>query len=269
MNAPIAGTSPEESQGALGRMWDALSKDALKSGISHQGSVPSSGGRPALEWSVRPWFGVDGTSGAIIVAADNAGIDESPERRTPRSALEAIGAAASGVAHDINNLLTVISMHSEVLHLPHEHDPELTKNSLDSIHQAVTMASSMTRGLLSFSKLKPLELETVDLTALVNTNAGLLTDTIKQRARLEVRAEPALMIRGNTSALHQILLNLVVNARDAMRDGGVVTVHVQSTPQGPTLTVEDTGSGIEPQVLEHMFKLHFSPRSTKTGRAWG
>lgn len=264
LNSPVAGTPLEASHGALGKTWGVLSRDALECGHLHHATLPATETRPALQWSLRPWFGVDGTSGAIIVITEAANANATDDDRlTPRSALEAIGAAASGVAHDINNLLTVISMHSEVLHLPQGQDPELAKSSLDSIHQAITMASSMTQGLLSFSKLKPLELEAIDLTHLVNTNARLLSDAVTERAELEVRVEPSIWVRGNMSALNQILLNLVINARDALRDRGVITVNVQSTPNGPTLTVEDTGSGIEPQVLEHMFEPFFTTKSQK------
>jgi signal transduction histidine kinase len=260
ISGQIVGLSVRGSCGALGLKWEEVSARALLSGASLQGTEPATSTHPALDWSVRPWLGIDGTTGSILVVQPTDPGRTEQGNVTQPSALEAIGAAASGVAHDINNLLTVISMHSEILHLPHTQDPELARSSLDSIHQAIGMATSMTRGLLSFSKLKPLELEGLDLSALVHSSTGLLADTLSERATLHVHIEPGVWIRGNASALHQILLNLIVNARDALTDFGVITVHVHSAPQGSVLAVEDTGTGIEQAVLDRMFEPFFTTK---------
>jgi signal transduction histidine kinase len=269
---PIVGVPLSQSCGAAGVHWEHLSQRVIASRKPLQGSdkLALGGDETAdLEWSVRPWVGLEGVGAIIaVVQAPNLGsIAPSDIKTATRTrALEAIGAAASGVAHDINNLLTVISMHSEVLHLLRGQDPEAMKSSLDSIQQAIGTASSMTRELLSFSKVQSLELQPLDLTALVEANAKLLEDTVRGKAQLCLEAQPAVWVSANASALQQILLNLVVNGRDAMRGQGAITIRVEVTVNGPSLEVEDSGSGIEPEILSRMFEPFFT---TKRERGTG
>jgi signal transduction histidine kinase len=217
---------------------------------------------------VRPWSSAEGKGVivAVVPIQANDGKTDSVRAAARSRTLEVIGAAASGVAHDINNLLTVISMHSEVLHLLKGQDPEAMKTSLDSIQEAIGTASSMTRELLSFSKLQSLELEPLDLAALVKANARLLEDTVRGKAELSLDAQPQVWVSANASALQQILLNLVVNGRDALNNYGAISIRVEATAKGPSLAVQDSGAGIEPDVLAHMFEPFFT---TKRERGTG
>lgn len=266
----VSGGGLSDHFGAAGRRWADLAGLVVASGEPAQGKeqlIVGNGTSVEVEWSVRPWAGLEGV-GAILAAVETPTRETAtPDVKSSRSrTLEAIGAAASGVAHDINNLLTVISMHSEVLHLLKGQDPDAMKSSLDSIQQAIGTASTMTRELLSFSKMQALELQPLDLTALVQSNAKLLEDTVRGKADLCFRAQPSVWVSANASALQQILLNLVVNGRDAMRAHGAITIRVQATPEGPALEVEDSGSGIEPDVLSRMFEPFFT---TKRERGTG
>lgn len=273
VDAPIVGLPLSQTCGPAGARWEELSRRVLAESEPLQGKdkleLTRNTAAAELEWSVRPWIGLEGVGAIIAVAhAATPSSTVAPDSRSATRArtLEAIGAAASGVAHDINNLLTVISMHSEVLHLLKGEDPEAMKSSIDSIQQAIGTASSMTRELLSFSKLQTLELQPLDLTALVQANAKLLEDTVRGKAELCLRAQPAVWVSANASALQQILLNLVVNGRDAMRGHGAITIRVETGANGPSLEVEDSGTGIEPEVLARMFEPFFT---TKRERGTG
>lgn len=269
----IVGLPLSATPGTLGTMWETLSRQVVLTGTPLHGkdkvALAGEANAPEVEWSVRPWSSAEGKG--VIVAVVPIQTSETKASDSIRAAarsrtLEVIGAAASGVAHDINNLLTVISMHSEVLHLLKGQDPEAMKSSLDSIQEAIGTASSMTRELLSFSKLQAMELEPLDLAALVTSNARLLEDAVRGKAELSLQAQPQVWVSANASALQQILLNLVVNGRDALNHFGAITIRVETTVNGPSLAVQDSGTGIEPDVLAHMFEPFFT---TKRERGTG
>lgn len=272
LKVSIVGLPLSATSGTLGVMWETLSRQVVLTGTPLHGkdkvALAGEANAPEVEWSVRPWSSAEGKGVIVAVVPIQAseGKADSVRAAARSRTLEVIGAAASGVAHDINNLLTVISMHSEVLHLLKGQDPEAMKTSLDSIQEAIGTASSMTRELLSFSKLQSLELEPLDLTALVKANARLLEDTVRGKAALSLDAQPQVWVSANASALQQILLNLVVNGRDALSNYGAISIRVEATAKGPSLAVQDSGTGIEPDVLAHMFEPFFT---TKRERGTG
>lgn len=189
--------------------------------------------------------------------------------------LEGLGMLAGGVAHDFNNLLGVIRLSTESLQdslqdsLPptSEQPPELKE-----IADATERASGLTRQLLMFSRPQVERMEPLDLAAVVRESARLFGRLVGARITVRVDApDAAVLIQGDRTGLEQVLLNLVINARDAMPDGGRIVMRVRAPlpPEQCTLEVEDTGVGMDAATLEHIFEPFFTTKPDGAGTGLG
>jgi PAS domain S-box-containing protein len=185
--------------------------------------------------------------------------------------LEGLGLLASGVAHDFNNLLGVIRLSAESLQqaLPEQDEPP---QELREITDATARASGLTRQLLLFSRPQVERLEPVDLAAVVRDSARLFGRLVGARITVQVEVpEHAVFIEGDRTGLEQVLLNLVVNARDAMPDGGRIMMRVSAPLPADrcALEVEDTGVGMDAATLEHIFEPFYTTKPEGTGTGLG
>ncbi|MFQ3610026.1 MAG: ATP-binding protein [Fimbriimonadales bacterium] len=195
--------------------------------------------------------------------------------------MESIGRLAGGIAHDFNNLLTVIQGFAELAQskLPPEHPAQ---TDLERIMQAVERAASLTRQLLAFAGKAIVQPTPIDVHQIAHDMLPLFQRTLGEKIQIEtdLRADRAI-IKADRSQLEQVLMNLVVNARDAMPNGGTIRImtRIQPPPDDcqasnadnePTgflcLCVQDTGSGISEEDLEHIFEPFFT---TKGSRGYG
>lgn len=191
--------------------------------------------------------------------------------------LEGLGRLAGGIAHDINNYLAVITSTTELASLKGGQDPKLEQR-LQTILQTTFRASQLLRRLLAFSRRQPVAPRIVDLGALVegmlSMTGRLLGESVELRLALaddlwEVQADPA--------QLEQVVLNLLVNAREAMPEGGRLTLTTENVllepdrlvalglgeePEFVCLTVEDTGSGIPAAIRDQIFDPFFTTKDT-------
>ncbi len=195
--------------------------------------------------------------------------------------LESIGRLAGGIAHDFNNLLTVISGYAEML---------LARNGeahgeLVQIAAAADRAAVLTRQLLAFSRRQVLQPRVIQLNEVVSGLTPLLQRLIGEDVELAAALSPALEhVRADPSQMEQIILNLAVNARDAMPSGGQLSIqtanihldeeyvsHHGDVAVGPhvMLAVSDTGVGMEPEVAEHIFEPFFTTKPIGTGTGLG
>ncbi len=198
--------------------------------------------------------------------------------------MQAIGQLAGGVAHDFNNLLTAISGHCDLLLLRHEaSDPEYS--DLIQISQNANRAASLVGQLLAFSRKQNLKPQALDLRDTMADLAHLLNRLIGERVQLEVVHAPGRqMIRADRRQLEQVIVNLVVNARDAMPEGGRIDVTTRTehlteevlrdrarlTPgEYVVIEVRDTGTGIPPDALSKIFEPFFSSKKTGEGTGLG
>ncbi|HET9134699.1 MAG TPA: ATP-binding protein [Gemmatimonadales bacterium] len=198
--------------------------------------------------------------------------------------MEAIGRLAGGVAHDFNNLLGVIIGQAELLHDGLPPDP-LLRTELAEIRRAAERAAELTRRLLTFSRQTPQERRVVDLVAVVSGMEAMLRRLIGEDITLHV-ALPAdqVAIFADPHQLEQVVMNLVVNARDAMPEGGVLTVGVGpatadtipsralglvTTGEQAHLWVSDTGTGMTPAVLARIFEPFFTTKPAGKGTGLG
>ncbi len=198
--------------------------------------------------------------------------------------MEAIGRLAGGVAHDFNNILAIIMMQAETTAQLGDL-PDRAREGLRQIAAAAERAANLARQLLLFSRRQVIQPRDLDLNAVVTGMDRMLRSALGETIQLELRlhAEP-LGIRADPGMIEQVLMNLAVNARDAMPDGGKVVIattlrnvneaHVQRHPEATPgryacLSVTDTGAGIAPEVLPHIFEPFFTTKPTGKGTGLG
>lgn len=198
--------------------------------------------------------------------------------------MEAIGQLAGGVAHDFNNLLTVIRGHTELILDGAAGNPELERNAT-AVQEAARRAASITQQLLAFSRRQVLQPRALEISQVVRKSTELLRRLIQSNIDLQMEtAREPLWIQADSSQLEQVLMNLVVNARDAMPTGGTLKLTSERVPAGsPTirsqanmpdvnyalLTVRDTGVGMDAFTQAHIFDPFFTTKETGRGTGLG
>lgn len=198
--------------------------------------------------------------------------------------MEVVGQLAGGVAHDLNNILTVINGYSDML----LHDPETPASSTEMLKQiflAGERAADLTRHLLAFSRKQVARMQPLDLNATLTDIVKMLKRLIGSDIRLELRQEPGLpTISADPGMIEQVIINLSINARDAMPDAGTLLlstesvsiskVEAQQMPAGRPgrfvcLSVKDTGTGISSENLAHIFEPFFTTKGEGKGTGLG
>jgi two-component system, cell cycle sensor histidine kinase and response regulator CckA len=184
--------------------------------------------------------------------------------------MEALGRLAAGVAHDFNNVLSVVLALSEQMQRT-GYDPRLSED----IIRAVDSGASLTRQLLTLAKATPHAHAVLDLGEAVRSGVALLGRLLGKHVSVVCQIDPgAHRIRGDEGKLQQVLMNLGVNARDAMPKGGTLTFEVRRVQgaQGEPrvlLRVSDTGGGIPPEAVEHVFEPFFTTKGQDAGTGLG
>jgi len=198
--------------------------------------------------------------------------------------MEAIGRLAGGVAHDFNNLLTAILGYCELL-LDALEPPDPRRLDVSRIQNAGESAAALTRQLLAFSRKEIIEPSLLDLNAIVTDMRALLGRLIREDVKIVLGLRHKLaLVKADRAQLEQVVLNLALNARDAMPAGGTLTIetanveldenyartHISVTP-GPhvVLTVSDTGTGMSPQVQARVFEPFFTTKGVGEGTGLG
>ena len=209
---------------------------------------------------------------------------KSAEERLRRAQkLSNVGKLASGIAHDFNNLLTVIQGHTALLELSVEDGlDEKSLESLSLIMTASQQAVDLTKQLLLFGRNETTKLEICDFNAVVEDFLRMIRRMVEESIDLKVSLDPAIgSVKADKSMIGQVLMNLIVNARDAMPDGGVIevatnSVRVDSHDTRPVpagnyvcLTVKDTGGGMSPSQQRKIFDPFFSTKAKGKGTGLG
>jgi signal transduction histidine kinase len=209
----------------------------------------------------------------------------SEERLRQAQKMEAVGRLASGVAHDFNNLLTVVASHAEIL-LGMRDANETVRTSARSIAKASQRAAAVTRRLLGFGRHAAVKQEVVDLNQVVTDACELVTCSLGANIEIETNlAKETCRTSIDPAQLDQIIMNLAINARDAMPDGGRLTIetrlveleggargeHAADCGRGPrvVLTVRDTGHGMSAETLARIFDPFYTTKPDGRGTGLG
>ncbi|MGR3759379.1 ATP-binding protein [Roseobacteraceae bacterium NS-SX3] len=198
--------------------------------------------------------------------------------------MQAIGQLAGGVAHDFNNLLTAISGHCDLLLLRHDQGDQ-DYGDLIQIHENANRAASLVSQLLAFSRKQTLQPEVLDVRDTLSDLTHLLNRLVGEKVTLTLSHDPVMKsIRADKRQLEQVLMNLVVNARDAMPQGGEIRVETEvvsldkplerdraTVPEGDWVTVKvsDEGVGIDPDKLQKVFEPFYTTKRTGEGTGLG
>lgn len=192
--------------------------------------------------------------------------------------LESLGQLAGGISHDFNNLLSVIITHADGLDRFRD-QPGKLKSKTEAILKAADRGAALVRQILTFARKSDLKLTDTNLNALVLEIVHLLEETFPKTIAIRITEDPTLpVLKTDSNQIHQVLMNLCVNARDAMSGAGTLTIetrHVQATPPGGTLvscallTISDTGSGMTADVRQRIFEPFFTTKSREKGTGLG
>ncbi len=223
--------------------------------------------------------------GLVVIARDVTDQVELREQLLQSQKLEALGRLASGVAHDFNNLLTVISASAELLldDLPRGDE---TRGEAERIVEASRRAARLTRQLLAFGRRQVLRLESIDLGQVVRSTERLLERLIGEDVEVVARSvDPLPCVLADAGQMEQVLVNLAVNARDAMPEGGVLVfetstvtfyrplrlLHDGEIPAGPyvAVSVTDSGMGMDASILGLIFEPFFTTKERGRGTGLG
>ncbi|MES2324127.1 MAG: CHASE domain-containing protein [Pseudomonadota bacterium] len=194
--------------------------------------------------------------------------------------LEAVGKLTGGIAHDFNNVLHVISGNVQLLQVMRPADERLQAR-LKHMQSAVDRGAKLSTQLLAFARRQPLEPVVINLLALVRNMDDLLSRALGQAVRVAIHADPDLWnISADAGQLENVILNLALNARDAMPDGGVLTVELRNQGAGPAIgdlppgdyvrmSLADTGKGMSDEVRAAAFEPFFTTKGVGQGTGLG
>jgi PAS domain S-box-containing protein len=281
-NSPRILRSGEATEEFYREMWDSLT-----AGKTWRGRLPNrkkSGELFVEDAIITP---VRDEQGAIVnfiaLKRDVTRELEREEHLRHAQRLDAIGRLAGGVAHDFNNILSAMMMELELMQLEHELAPGVAAGVAE-VRKAAERAASLTRQLLSFSRRQAMNVRPHDLNEIVRNELAMLARVLPESITLSFEPAPRpLPVAADAALVEQVIMNLVVNARDAMPAGGRLTiatgveevVEEQARPGGrrpgrfAILKVSDTGAGIGPDVIPHLFEPFFTTKDVGHGTGLG
>jgi len=222
--------------------------------------------------------------GAVLMCVDISEYKELEAQLLQSQKMEAVGRLAGGVAHDFNNMITVISGFSDFLHRRLDQESSLHRY-VDEIRKAGKRAASLTQQLLAFSRRQVLEARVMNLNLIVSDMEQMLRPIIGEHIELVTDLSPELgLVKADPTQIEQVIMNLAVNARDAMPGGGRLSLRTaninldQDEARGRvdfqsgsfvTLVVQDTGEGMDNETLKHIFEPFYTTKKKGEGTGLG
>jgi PAS domain S-box-containing protein len=246
-------------------------------GFLHAGD----GSRRTMLVTATPRHAEDGTyAGAFGIFHDITDRKRLEDQLVQAQKMESVGRLAGGIAHDFNNLLSPILMLADMALL--ENDPsDPTYADWEQVRTAAMRAKDLTQQLLAFGRKQVLKVKNIDLNQVVSESYEILSRLIREDIEIELHltTSPG-TVRADPTQIQQVLMNLAINARDSMPEGGNLIISTRevvldnASTSGPEqvepgrhvcLCVRDTGAGMDPKILEHIFEPFFSTKGQGTG----
>ena len=281
---------PLEIQPQVNHIWDGVIKTGNMASHSVNHNIAKNGRRLTCEWRNTPWRDASGEiCGCLSIVTDitdklrtetERGNLESQLRQSQK--MEAVGQLSGGIAHDFNNILTVIQGNAALLQ-GLDLQPSEIRDCSNQIVRASERAAGLTRQLLMFARKQQMQPVHLDLNETVSQMTKMLQRILGEDIALRSEYSPALpLISADVGMIEQIILNLAVNARDAMPKGGQLTIRNKIENFKPAtsletipaearvcLSVADTGSGIAPEILARIFEPFFTTKEVGKGTGLG
>jgi PAS domain S-box-containing protein len=282
--------APQEGLPLLDLVPDVVKKGELKRAFENvlrtAEAVELYANYSGKHWLVKisPWHHGKDVVGLIYQVSDQTKINELQNALYQAEKLKTIGSLAAGIAHDFNNLLLVIRGNTSLLLLG-EKNAEASRKFLQNIEQASARAADITQQLLAFSRTSKDKVTVFDFNTIIQEVAQLTGRSLRSNIRMQLLpTEGPSKVRMDPSRAHQVVLNLCVNAQDAMPDGGTVEIRNELVkisalqaakcefPVGTTFlrcSVSDTGPGIPEEILPRIFDPFFTTKETGRGTGLG
>jgi len=265
-----------------GELWRRLRREGNVRGLESQVRSTGGGVRDCIVSAEA--FDLNGKAVALIATLDVSEQRKLEKQLRHAQKLEAVGQFASGVAHDFNNMLTVIQGHTS-LHLAAAGLDDEIQRSLTQVSLAAERAASLTRQLLTFSRKQIVQPRVLDLNLTVSKLLDMLRRVIGEDIELHCEFGASLPpILADESNLEQVVMNLVINARDAMPQGGRIALSTRTAKLAPAdlnrhpmaragefvcLDIADTGCGMTPEILSHIFEPFYTTKEVGKGTGLG
>ncbi|HKS36054.1 MAG TPA: ATP-binding protein, partial [Verrucomicrobiae bacterium] len=270
----------EHPSGILPENLAEIVRDCLFKGHNRLGLETTVGGR-TVSWS---FFPILSSRTVHCYAADITERRSLEAQLRQAQKMESVGQLAAGVAHDFNNLLSIVQGYSTLL-LDDKDLKNETVEALKQINSATQRATHLTRQLLTFSRKQTLNIEILDLNEVINSVNRLLRRVIGESVALQFNYSPHLpAVEADTGMMEQVIMNLAINARDAMPEGGQLTIGTKAVeiPEGYSehnpearpgrfvcLSISDTGCGMDETTLERIFEPFFTTKPAGKGTGLG
>ena len=281
---------PPEVQPHTDKVWEDTIISGNMASHSINENITKDGRRITCEWRNTPWRNATGEiCGCLSIVTDITEKIRAEKKRGDLEAqlrqsqkMEAVGQLSGGIAHDFNNILTVIQGNASLLQSL-DLQPSEIRDCSNQIARASERAAGLTRQLLMFARKQQMQPVHLDLNETVSQMTKMLQRILGEDIALRSEYSPALpLINADVGMIEQIILNLAVNARDAMPGGGQLTIRsqvekFQSTADAKStaaesrvcLSVTDTGSGIAPEILARIFEPFFTTKEVGKGTGLG
>jgi two-component system, cell cycle sensor histidine kinase and response regulator CckA len=276
---------PAEEQDKVRAVFQAVTSQEDERSRIETGVVGRDGERRQIAWDGAVLRGVPGgNEEAVLIGRDVTEQRTLEEQVRQAQKLDAIGRLAGGIAHDFNNLLTVIEGYAALL-LDQQNIPVPARDAIDEVRKAAETGSHLTRQLLAFSRRQPLQPQVLNPNLSIREAETMLSRLLSPDVDLTTQLDSeAGSVRADKGQIQQVLLNLVVNARDAMPKGGSIIIrsenrmvsgpHDLSAPGVPpgeyvVISVADTGTGMSLEVRSHIFEPFFTTKEAGKGTGMG
>jgi len=272
LEALLAGGGPRLAGRMAGDVLPGIPPEAWTAGSAWQGRVSRSTptGTQVLDCALAPVRDPGGRPKATVGIVRDVSLEAETERSLRQmEKMKALGEVAGGISHDFNNLLTAILSATELIEWNLADDSPI-RHKLQVIYQAVMRARELNKQVLAFSRNQEEKFIPFDLSVVVKEAVHLIKSTFPPLVEVRASFESGIWINGNGAQIHQVVMNIAINALQAMLPkGGVLEIILEGTPAEARLTLRDTGCGMDAETLDRIFEPFFTTKERAAGKGLG